>query len=263
MTATWALAVDEASESLSSPEPTIQACMKRSNRSLKLAKADGSCPRGFKPVEWAAQGPEGEAGEPGTQGPAGPVGPQGQAGPQGETGPEGPKGDAGPAGPAGAPGSPGAPGADGGPDEFVEWTFNHTEDDPRLPNGHYALVESNEEISEPATVTAIEIQVPDSIKTYIRANCEVGSVTIQLGYGAYVSWGWEVGNPEAANPYPDWEAERGGSGAIIRRNPAKFSGSVDCQNFNQAERHAPVPDFQATAIFAVDYMNPTSVRQVD
>lgn len=170
MTATWALADDEASESLSSPEPTVQACMKRSNRSLKLAKADGSCPRGFKPVEWSVQGPQGEAGEPGTQGPAGPMGPQGQAGPQGETGPAGPKGDAGPAGPAGAPGSPGAPGADGGPDEYVSWTFPHKESDPRDSGGAYQRIGSNDALIGPANVTFVRLDMSSADRDWIREN---------------------------------------------------------------------------------------------
>lgn len=259
MTAAWSLGEQSGRDAA---DQMIEACMKRANRNLKLADADGSCPKGFKSVEWNVEGPRGEPGEPGPEGAEGAQGAVGPAGPQGEPGPAGPKGDTGATGPAGATGPVGPAGSSGGPDEYVRWTFAHDEDGPRIPNGHYAPVMSDEQISGPAVVTPIEIEVPDAIKSYIRANCEVGSVSIQLGYGAYVSWGWEVGNPEATTPYPDWEAERATSGALIRRNPANFSGSADCQNLSGGDRHVPVPDFEATAVFAVDYLEPDSVRQV-
>lgn len=253
MTATWALTDEEPDQASTTAEPPIQACMKRANRNLKLAEADGACPPGFKSVEWAVQGPQGEQGQ---QGIAGPEGAEGPAGPQGEVGPAGPKGDTGATGPAGAPG---AAGSGGGPDEYVQWTLDHQEDDPANQHGNYFPRFGSDVITGPAALTAVEIRIPVETKQWIRANCSHGGVGINLGR-SYIGWSWERGNPDAQSPYPDYEEESGGAGAIIRDQSARFEGNTQCAQTNSPS--IAVPDFEATAVFAVDYLEPDSIRQI-
>lgn len=124
MTAAWSFtSADRADD-----ETTIEACMKRANRTLRLADADGGCPDGFKAVSWNQQGPMGEAGP---QGESGPVGPAGEPGPRGETGPAGPRGATGAQGPAGE---------NAGPDHIYEWTPSYVSDGVAGSDGAETLV---------------------------------------------------------------------------------------------------------------------------
>lgn len=89
-----------------STSAVINACVKKTNGSVRVVKAAGSCRKGESALAWNRQGPagvRGTNGSDGAPGPAGPGGPAGAAGAKGAAGaigpagPAGPKGDAGPA----------------------------------------------------------------------------------------------------------------------------------------------------------------------
>lgn len=138
-------AVDRTSDAKEAGAPeTIQACMKRANRNLKLARADGSCPRGYKAIDWSQKGPQGEQGPPGRDGVEGPQGEAGPAGPRGETGRAGAVGPQGPAGPTGARGPQGPAGNLG---VLRSWTTTFVADGStgRGPSGRQVPVILSEE----------------------------------------------------------------------------------------------------------------------
>lgn len=256
MTAAWSVAADSEGDEAA----TVQACMKRSTRALRLAEADGSCPRGFKTVEWGLEGPQGEPGETGAAGPAGPSGAPGPAGPSGAPGNPGPTGPAGPAGPQGPTGGQGPAGASN-PDEYVTWTFVHQASDPRQgSSGSYRPIYSTEALTGPAVITAVDIEIPAAIKQYIRENCDWGGVGVAVSR-AYVGWTWERGNLDAPNPYPDYEEQEGNSDALNRNESARLSGQAQCSTYAGAP-YPTVPDFEAIVTYAVDYLAPGAVRSV-
>jgi hypothetical protein len=93
--ATFATAAREEAE-------RIEACVKKSNGTLRIVAATSSCTKVERRLSWGAGG---EAGPPGPAGPAGPPGARGPAGERGSVGPAGPAGSAGPAGPQGPAGT--------------------------------------------------------------------------------------------------------------------------------------------------------------
>lgn len=159
MTATRALADPDAES-----EVTVQACMKRKNRDLRLADTDDACQRGFKAVEWALKGPKGDKGEAGERGVAGADGAQG---PIGHPGPGGARGDLGPTGPRGPAGPKGA---DAGPGEIYAWTATFTGDGAET--GRQGGAES----------------VLDSSDSTLPALTEVRGLGIQLLGGLLLLW---------------------------------------------------------------------------
>lgn len=240
VTATWAAGhLRDAAE-----EPTVQACMKRETRALRLADPDtGDCPQGWKAVTWAEQGPQGDPGEPGADGAPG------QDGRDGADGAPGPKGDPGVPGATG----PRGPAGEGGADEYVRWTFNHAESDPYDGNG-YDTRFSTSTLPGPAAVTPIDLQIPSSVKTWARQNCDYASISIGVERGAGVSWEWIRGNQN----YPQDEREGSTAGWITAEQTRRFTGSTLCDVTGVGS--SPVPDFTATATFAVDYLQATTVR---
>jgi hypothetical protein len=95
------------------PDGVIHACYeKNSGRSYKDLvvidpAAGGSCPVGFKALDFNQKGPKGDTGAPGAPGVPGA---QGSPGPKGETGAPGPQGVPGPQGSPGPKGEKGDPG---------------------------------------------------------------------------------------------------------------------------------------------------------
>lgn len=256
MTAAWSLN-EEHEPTASAEEPTIQACMKRSNRNLKLAEADGSCPRGFKSVEWGVQGPQGEPGEDGADGAAGEAGPQGPQGEVGPVGPQGPKGD------TGAPGAPGAPGASDGADEYVSWTFEHKADDPRADNGTYLNVQSSERLTGPAELTFFDLEIPEATKTAIKSACDYGFVAIGVGRSHRTFWEWNSGvhsNPSQTRP--SYENLNGDQAVLMAGANEPFFAYLECSKVG-ADTTPVVPNFEVTATVAVDYVNAQDVRTID
>jgi hypothetical protein len=260
MTATWALTDEEPDHASTSAEPPIQACMKRANRNLKLAEADGTCPPGFKSVEWGVQGPPGEQGE---QGIAGPEGAEGLAGPQGDAGPAGPKGDTGDTGPVGAPG---AAGSGGGPDEYVSWTFAHKESNPRDASGNYQRVGSQAALLGPADATFVRLDFHDVDRAWIRENCDYAYVSIGLARSSIIGWEWSSGErPVGQEDRAPQEVENAGGYVIAAGQEPTFAGYMECYALSEDETQSvgiSVPDMDISAVVAVDYLEPDSIRQI-
>ena len=79
----------------------INACVKKSNGSVRVVAASSSCRKGESRLAWNRQGPAGLRGANGSNGTPGPAGPAGAAGAKGDAGARGAIGPAGPAGPKG------------------------------------------------------------------------------------------------------------------------------------------------------------------
>lgn len=240
VTAAWATA----DQLRNDDEPTtVQACMKRENRALRLADpTTGACPKGWKAVSWSEEGPQGEPGEPGQPGAPGRDGADGQDGQDGRDGAPGPTGATGPQGPAG----------DGGPDEYVRWTFNHDDADPFDGNGYQSRF-STGTLAGPAAVTPIDLQIPPSAKSWMRDNCDYAFIAIGVERGAGVSWEW-LGNSAT-------ERENSTAGSITSQQSRRFSGSALCDVTGVGS--TAIPDFSATATFALDSLAAGSIRDVE
>ena len=63
-------------------------------------------------------------------------------------------------------------------------------------------------------LTAIELSVPSSIKTWIRANCDYGTVSIHNS-GVSFSWYWEIGGTSADDDVPDFEDDCSSNGGVL------------------------------------------------
>lgn len=255
MTAAWSLN----SEPRAAESPTVEACMKRADRSLALADADGSCPKGYKSVQWSQQGPQGEPGMDGKDGADGDRGETGPAGPLGSSGATGPKGDTGPVGPRGPAG------ADGGPDEYVSWTFHHKQTDPQQ-DGVYQRVRSQGALSGPADVTFVRLDMPDAGRQWLRDNCDYAYVSVGLGRGDAIYWEWISGvRPTGQDQRDPQEYEGSGNVVLTARDSSSFFGYLECHVLNEAGtgfEGAPVPDMDFTGVAAVDYLQPFAVRVI-
>lgn len=222
MTAAWSLSGNE-----SESEAVIEACMKRKNRDLRLANADGSCPTGHKAVEWGVQGPQGEPGE------VGPVGADGARGPAGEPGPEGP---AGLQGDTGATGSQGPAGPKSGPDEQIRWQPNYVSDGQPafdLESDRFRrLIVSTYEVPPNTLVQVLDFQVTGAI----TQDCDYADLALQINGDSFAGDNlgkWYI------NAEPDRLEIFSGEGGQLELYGA-------CDNSNN-----PMPDFQADIVMAL------------
>lgn len=110
------------------PAKAYNACFKANQpdagwvRLITEPGLSATCPHGYTPFTFNAQG---QPGAPGEVGPAGPTGPAGSDGARGSTGPKGdtgPQGDVGPSGPKGDQGDPG-PSNSPSPSQFRNYTI--------------------------------------------------------------------------------------------------------------------------------------------
>lgn len=216
---------------------------------------DGSIP--INKLRGNIRGAQGPAGTDGAPGPQGPAGPAGVAGPAGERGP------AGPGGATGATGQQG-PAGDGGVDEYVSWDFVHRATDPPYPgqSGGHANIFSDASLTRPAIVSGVSLEVDPATAQWMIDNCADGNIGVGVG-GAYVDV-YYVPARTASNgaPLPEIRQEQASADVIGVRENSRFSGGVTCfpADFGTL---LTVPDFTATAIFSVDYIEgPGVIRQV-
>jgi hypothetical protein len=189
----------------------------------------------------------------GVDGEQGSVGPAGPSGPAGEPGAKGEPGERGPAGPAGSPGAP------GGFDEYVSFTFTHHEDDSRNQHGNYREIFSTSEVTGPAVIAGADLDLPLAIREWFVTHCVDGGVGIGVGGGS--SW-WNGGMPFSrnGNDYPGYDSFGGSSDSLGAMEEGRFSASASCYDAN--DDPIAIPDFTATATFAIDYLTIEGVRPV-
>lgn len=236
MTAAWSLAGDEPES-----EATIEACMKRKNRDLRLADADGSCPQGYKPVEWGVQGPQGEPGE------AGPAGADGTQGPAGAAGATGPAGPAGPKGEVGATGARG-PAGEGGPDRLVSWNVVF----PSTGNSSSSQV-SDQTLGGPVRIEGFEMAIAQSSLTALDEACERWLIE------SYVA-GAAVGLQRAA---PGAELERYGSNVTtMPATTRNLNADLSCR-VGDGDPQPTLPAIEVTAKFLVGDLSAESLPVVN
>lgn len=100
------MAILAATNALAANDTTINACVHKESRGVRIVDSPADCRATETAVSWNQQGQPGPAGPQGPAGPAGPQGPAGPPGPKGDTGAVGPQGATGPAGPQGPAGIP-------------------------------------------------------------------------------------------------------------------------------------------------------------
>lgn len=237
MTATWALTESDAED------PQVQACMKRKNRDLRLADSDGTCPKGYKAVQWSVQGPPGEPGSPGQPGAAG------EQGPAGATGPAGPKGDAGPAGSQGPAGPQGPAGQSGATDEVYSWTVAFTSDGAE--DGTNTLATSTHTLPALSRVQGLKIEAVSGDFTSCTSGHSYWANLVPQGtpggssIAAYESFSGTVGLSEVVYDRPT-------------RLALKANCSVD--DGTGGSTNGPIPTLTVRVTFSVAQLSTTATR---
>lgn len=224
-------AVDQTTDNKEAGAPeAIQACVKRANRNLKLAEADGTCPRQFKAVEWSLEGPPGPNGEVGPAGPHGEVGPMGPEGAKGEPGVPGAPGDAGPQGPQGPQGAAvawsGSFQSTG--DSFVDTVGNHQSQRP--------VVLSEQTVPASHVLSGIDLDV-----NYANSECAFFDVVVYpYRGGKYMPD--QVARLQSGHVLPEL------SQAITLNRPMNLAMYATCESSDY--NYLAVPDFTFSLRFA-------------
>lgn len=177
----------------------------------------------------------------GEQGPQGEAGPAGEQGPQGEAGPAGANSTVpGPQGPAGPPGPAGADGAAGQADELYTWTVDY-QSTGQTPQGSNEVATSTTALPPLSHIQGIDLNFQGAITACDRAVVVVHAGPTN-GERQLAFFEMDVQNPAPRLQVADFQ--------LMRTEPARRLVMVAvCDDGNPGL--VPVPDFTATATFAV------------
>ena len=98
-----------------------------------------------------------------------------------------------------------------------------------------------------------DIVIPDQIKQWMRDNCDYAYLSLGVG-SMSAGWSWSPGQ----------ESEFGGTGGLIRNQNGRATGYVECQDGPPMYQFVtPIPDFDATLTFGIDYIQPGTITTMN
>ncbi|MDO3398108.1 hypothetical protein QWJ41_20475 [Nocardioides sp. SOB44] len=150
----------------------------------------------------------------------------------------------------------------------MSWTYQVDRvDQDADDSGLYSVVSDSASIAGPADVTFVALSIAPVDRAWIRDNCDQAYLSIGIGSSDAIYWEWESGKrPNGYTPRGVIDREGSGNIVITQGRQQYFRAYVHCSAVTADGSGfvgRELPEMNIRGVAAVDYLDPSSVREVN